>query len=434
MSAADAARYAARRERAYDRLGPNLLVVQSRWRPAQEGDAGFDQDPTFFYYTGDERLIGALLLLDGATRRADVFLPNVSPRGLVGLSQSGLGADRAASLHVDAVSDWTGFASSMEQRLADNPHLTIHVDDGSSPARDAGTVSTPLDSSVTPANPPVAWLRALRRRWPNAAIVRDTVVTERLRAVKDSAEVSVLRRVAAASARAFLAGLPRVAPGRRQRDVEAAVVEACTRVGDGPSFWPWVMSGPNAAFPKPFTSLLDPHHLDREMKAGEVVRYDLGCKVDHYMGDVGRTLPVTGTFTPGQREVIDLMAAVYRAGLAALRDGAEGEALLRASVVEAKRRQAAMRTALGRHAAALMAEPDSLPYWQWHGVGLDDAEEPPRVLRAGMVIAYEPIFVVEGQGFYMEDMILVTPTGHEILTAGLPSTAAEIERAMPRRR
>ena len=50
-----------------------------------------------------------------------------------------------------------------------------------------------------------------------------------------------------------------------------------------------------------------------------------------------------------------------------------------------------------------------------------------------MVLDYEPIFVVDGQGFYMEDMILVTPTGYEILTKGLPSTAAEIERAMRRR-
>jgi Xaa-Pro aminopeptidase len=264
--------------------------------------------------------------------------------------------------------------------------------------------------------------------------VPDTFVSVALRAVKDSAEVSTLRRVAAASASAFLAGLPRFGAGRRQREVEAAVLDACTREGDGPSFWPWVMSGPNAAFPKPFTSFLDPHHLDRQMQAGEVVRYDLGCKVDHYMGDVGRTLPVTGTFSPGQREVIDLMVAVYRAGLAAVRDGAEGGGLLRASVAEAKRRQAAMRTPLGKHAAALLAQPDSLPYWQWHGVGLDDAEEPPRVLRAGMVIAYEPIFVVEGQGFYMEDMILVTPSGHEVLTNGLPSTAAEIEGAMRRRR
>jgi Xaa-Pro aminopeptidase len=431
---ADAARYAARRERAYDRLGPNVLVVQSRWRPAQENDAAFDQDPTFFYYTGDERLIGALLVLDGATRRAEVFLPNTPPRGLAGLSQAGLGVDRAASLHVSSVSGWTEFEPYVEKRLAENPRLTIHVDDGSAAATDAGTVSTPLDSLATPANPPVAWLRALRRRWPNATVVPDTFVSVALRAVKDSAEVSTLRRVAAASVSAFLAGLPRFGAGRRQREVEAAAVDACTRAGDGPSFWPWVMSGPNAVFPKPFTSFLAPHHLDRQMQAGEVVRYDLGCKLDHYMGDVGRTLPVTGTFTPGQREVIDLMAAAYRAGLATIRDGADAEGLLRAGVAEAKRRQAAMRTPLGRHAAALMAQPDSLPYWQWHGVGLADAEEPPRVLRSGMVIAYEPIFVVEGQGFYMEDMILVTPSGHEILTAGLPSTAAEIERAMRRRR
>ena len=433
MSAADAARYAARRGRAYDRLGPNVLVVQSRWRPAQPSDASFDQDPTFFYYTGDERLLGALLVLDGSTRRAEVFMPT-SPRGMAAMSQAGLGADRAASLHVDAVSDWTAFESYVEKRLADNPRLTIHVDDGSSAGPDAGRIPTPLDSFATPANPPVAWLRALRRRWPNAMVVPDTVVSAPLRAVKDSAEVATLRRVGTASARAFLAGLSRFAAGRRQREVEAAVVEACTREGDGPSFWPWVMSGPNAVFPKPFTSLLDPDHLDRRMNAGEVVRYDLGCKVDHYMGDVGRTLPVTGTFAPGQREVIDLLVAVYRAGLATIRDGADAEGLLRASVAEAKRRQAAMRTPLGRHAAALMAQPDSLPYWQWHGVGLDDAEPPPRVLRAGMVLAYEPIFVVEGEGFYMEDMILVTRTGHEVLTAGLPSTATEIERAMRPRR
>jgi Xaa-Pro aminopeptidase len=54
----------------------------------------------------------------------------------------------------------------------------------------------------------------------------------------------------------------------------------------------------------------------------------------------------------------------------------------------------------------------------------------PDTLRAGMTVDYEPIFVVGGQGFYMEDMILVTPTGFEILTTGLPDSATEIERAM----
>ena len=82
----------------------------------------------------------------------------------------------------------------------------------------------------------------------------------------------------------------------------------------------------------------------------------------------------------------------------------------------------------------LISQPDSIPFWQIHGVGLDAAESLPPVLRAGMVLDYEPIFVVDGQGFYMEDMVLVTPNGHEVLTKTLPYSATEIERAMRRGR
>jgi Xaa-Pro aminopeptidase len=190
------------------------------------------------------------------------------------------------------------------------------------------------------------------------------------------------------------------------------------------------MSGPNAVFPTPFTSSVDMHNLNRVMRRGEVARLDIGCQVDHYMGDVGRTVPVSGSFTPDQAEVIDLLVATYRAGLVVLRDGVADSTVVQASIAEARRLRPTMRTALGRHAAAVISERDSIPYWQIHGIGLDIAESLPTVLRAGMVLDYEPIFVVDGQGFYMEDMILITPTGYEILTKGLPYSAVEIERAM----
>jgi Xaa-Pro aminopeptidase len=429
----DSARYAVRRAAAFDRLGPNLLVVQSRWAPGQ-WNGGFDQDASFYYFTGAERLIGAILVLDGSSRRAEVFVGKPTPGSLTVLG-AGLAAARAARLGVDRVSDWNTFAAYIEQWLGSHPRGVMFVDDGGIEATSfAGALATPFDSLAALANPHAAFAAALRTRWPNAAIASDTGVGPTVRAVKDSAEIAVMRRVAANSSAAFLAGLPRFGAGRRQREVEAAVVETCTRLGDGPSFWPWAMSGPNAAFPRPFMSFLDPHNLDREMKSGEVARFDIGCKVDRYLGDVGRTIPVTGTFTPDQREVVDLLVAVYRAGLATIRDGADTTEVLRASVAEAARHRSAMRTALGKRAAALLSEPDSLPFWQHHGIGLDIAEPLPRVLRAGMVLDYEPIFVVDGQGFYMEDMILVTKAGYEILTKGLPSTAAEIEQAMRRRR
>jgi Xaa-Pro aminopeptidase len=190
------------------------------------------------------------------------------------------------------------------------------------------------------------------------------------------------------------------------------------------------MSGPNSAFPKPFTSLASPSHLDRVMQAGEVARLDIGCEIDHYMGDVGRTVPVSGQFDPGQREVVDLLVAAYRAGLETLRDGVTVEEVIAASVGEVARLGSKMKTDLGRRAAAIIAQRDSIPFWQIQGVGLEAAERLPARLREGMVLAYEPIFSVGEQGFYMEDMILITRKGYEILTRALPTTASEIERAM----
>jgi Xaa-Pro aminopeptidase len=436
-SAADSSRYAARRQQAFARLGNDVLIVRSKWAPSQFTQPSFEQGSTFYYFTGADRLLGAILVLDGSTRRAELFLPRALPAflGPIARAQPAPSAARATEFHVDGVSDWSAFVPYIDRRLSTGPQPTIRVDEDVSADGLTGLIGVALDSSTAPDGPRSAWMATLRQRWPNASIVPGMMFAMELRAVKDSAEIATLRRVATLSVTAFNAGLARFAPGRRQRDVEAAVVEACTtNGGDGPSFWPWAMSGPMSAFPAPFTSSVDMHHLDREMRAGEIARYDIGCQVSHYMGDVGRTVPVSGTFTPEQAEVIDLLVATYRAGLAVLRDGVASEAMLRASVAEAERRRGSMRTALGRRAAMLISQPDSIPFWQIHGVGLDAAESLPPVLRAGMVLDYEPIFVVDGQGFYMEDMVLVTPNGHEVLTKALPYSATEIERAMRRGR
>ena len=431
----DAARYTARRERAYARLGNDLLVVRSSWAPAHYTQPAFEQDPSFYYFTGADHLLGAILVLDGKTRRSELFLPSALPAflGPVADNQGKPTPARDAAWHVDAVADWNQFSRYIARRLADDPKLSIRVDGGDFALEGLrGWVGIPLDSTAAPGRSRSVWTDALRQRWPDATFVpsRATISME-LRAVKDSVEIATLRRVAANSAAALRAGLLRFAPGRRQRVVEAAVVETCTATGDGPSFWPLALSGPNSVL-TPIVLSVDMHNLDRVMRAGEIAHLDIGCQVDHYMGDVGRTVPVSGTFTAGQAEVVDLLLATYRAGLAVLRDGVADTALIHASVAEAARLRPTMRTALGRHAAAVIADRDSIPYWQVHGVGLDVAENLPAVLRAGMVLDYEPIFAVDGQGFYMEDMILVTATGYEILTKGLPNTAAEIERAMRR--
>lgn len=93
-----------------------------------------------------------------------------------------------------------------------------------------------------------------------------------------------------------------------------------------------------------------------------------------------------------------------------------------------------LRTNFGCRTAEVALSSAAKRSWQIHGVGIASAEGAIEILRAGQVFAFEPILTVDGVGPYLEDMILVTSDGAEVLTTGLPYTAGEIERAMRRRR
>ncbi|MDQ3697344.1 MAG: hypothetical protein M3373_04880 [Gemmatimonadota bacterium] len=89
-----------------------------------------------------------------------------------------------------------------------------------------------------------------------------------------------------------------------------------------------------------------------------------------------------------------------------------------------------LKTPQARQAVDFLLGPKWTSAWSIHSVGIDSGESSLPVLSAGAVIAFEPIFSVGDDAFYLEDMILVTERGHEVLSSGLPYTANEIERAM----
>jgi Xaa-Pro aminopeptidase len=190
------------------------------------------------------------------------------------------------------------------------------------------------------------------------------------------------------------------------------------------------MSGPNAHLGNVVRSFFDYEHLNREMKEGELVRMDVGCAVSMYEGDVGRTVPVAGTFNADQREALDLLVRAYRAGLGAVKAGVTLETVMERARSEVARARESLATEYARRAAAHLIAAPLRETWHIHGVGLDGGETGTDTLEVGSVIAFEPMFSVDADAYYMEDMILVTEIGHEILTPGLPYTAAEIEGAM----
>jgi Xaa-Pro aminopeptidase len=265
-------------------------------------------------------------------------------------------------------------------------------------------------------------------------------ILDELRIVKDEHEIQRVRRACATTLEGHRAALSRVAPGAGEWVVEAEVAAAFRRAGaDGPGFATIAASGPNAC-------VLHYVANDRTMEEGDLLLLDAGAELDHYNGDVTRTVPASGRFTPEQRAVYDVVDAARAAALQAVRPGIPVSDVhaAAASVIADGLRSLGVLTASWEEPGAERAVRSFFPHQTSHWLGLD-VHDPgdyakggePRLLEAGMVLTVEPgVYIREdaevgpglrGVGVRIEDDVLVTVEGHENLTAALPTSADEIE-------
>lgn len=420
--------YEARRRQVMSEVPDGILLLHARPSEKAMEQWGFVQDPTFLYYSGLADVPAAILALDGASGESHLFLS--PPPESFGMQVEGLvpepGPATAERYGFDSARPWVEFVPWVSQRLAADAEA-LYTDGSRRPQATGvppGMASTAGDLTL--------WRAALEQAFPQADVRSAVDRIMRQRAVKSDAEIRILERNARMTATSLLAVADRLEPGVRQRETEAAMVVSCIESGgEGPSFWPWTMSGPNAQVPSLVGAFFRYDQGDRVARAGELVRVDIGCAGGHYGADVGRMLPVSGAFEEGQAEAWDLLIEGYRAGLDAMADGVPVSEVRAASAaaVEAAGRQ--LTSEAGRVARDAISSGGEAT-WHIHGVGVESGEALPDVLRAGMVVAYEPGFSVGDDAFYLEDMILVTESGHRVLSAGLPYTAAEIEVVMSR--
>jgi Xaa-Pro aminopeptidase len=184
------------------------------------------------------------------------------------------------------------------------------------------------------------------------------------------------------------------------------------------AYSPIVGSGGNAA-------ILHYSKNARRMDNGELVLMDVGPECSMYATDITRTVPVNGKFTPRQRELYDIVLGAQKAALAAIKPGAMmGSRFNKVGVHKLVMDYFEEHGKLGKY----------FTHGLGHHVGLDvhDAFDPTLPLAAGMVITLEPGLYIpeEGIGIRIEDMVLVTDKGAELLSSKLPREADEIEKAM----
>jgi Xaa-Pro aminopeptidase len=245
-------------------------------------------------------------------------------------------------------------------------------------------------------------------------------VIAKLRMMKSPAEIELLTKASEATVAAHLAAWKMIKAGEYEYQVAGTMVGTYESHGcEGNAYSPIVGSGPNS-------TILHYSANRRRMDSGEVLLMDVGATCSDYAADVTRTVPVTGKFTPRQREIYEIVLGAQKAAIAAIKPGVHlrGEKSLQ---------QIAMDY-INSHGKDLHGE--SLGKYFTHGlshhVGLDvhDPSEQNAPLKAGMVITVEPgIYIPEENiGVRIEDTVLVTEDGSKNLSGGLPREVSEIEK------
>lgn len=235
------------------------------------------------------------------------------------------------------------------------------------------------------------------------------------RQVKSPFEQRLIREAIRTTERGFDAALVLVEPGRYEFELQGRVEGTFLEWGSrAPGFESIIGSGPNSC-------VLHYAANRRALRSGELVVMDIGAQCGAYTADITRTFPVDGTFTDRQREVYEWVLEAQRRAIEAVRPGATFH-----DVNEVVRRY-----------AIELGVRDALLHGVSHHVGLEvhDVWSRPR-LEAGMIITVEPglYFIDEDLGVRIEDMLLVTTTGAEVLTQRVPKQVEDVEGWLAKRK
>jgi Xaa-Pro aminopeptidase len=285
--ASDTDEFKSRRRRAADSFSDGILMVHATSALDLAAD-GFRQDAVFYYLTGLENTVGAFLAIDGRSRESWLFLPTRPPYSQSFPPEGVAGSDATKRAGIEHVVDWSELESFLAKR-GGSPIPLYYVPQSLSVGELPPNLSAP--------NPPRAplWAAAISRKWPSFQLKEVGVRVHALLDVQSPSEMVNVRAAAAATVQAVMAGMRAIKPGVSQRIVEATVAHACWNAGaHGVGFWPWVLTGPNAVYPRPFASLTRYDHLNAIMKPGELVHLDVGCEFNHYFSNLGGPSPCRG--------------------------------------------------------------------------------------------------------------------------------------------
>lgn len=387
--------YKKRRAQLMEKLGKasTIVVDEMKYDFLREG-------MDFFWLTGFSEPGAALLLDPAAPEMKEVLF--LAPRNVEEERWSG----ERAPLPSEALQQSSGFR--YIKRVTSAAHMLMNSCDHGNELAFVGE----FGGADEPAPKALELLRKTSERAINCKLKDLHHAISRLRVPKSAAEIALIRKAVAYSADGHRAAMAAAKAGVAEFVIKDAAENAMRKAGMRHLAYESITgSGPNGAvlhYPKD----------DRILKAGDLVVADIGAEAEFYASDVTRTFPVGGKFSPEQRAVYEAVLKAQLAGIAKAKPGV--------SLADIQKVVSDSISASGFY--------DALPHGCCHYVGLEvhDSGEWDAPMPEGAVFTVEPgIYLPErGYGVRIEDDVVMTKTGAEVLSRDIPKTVDEIEKLM----
>ena len=277
---------------------------------------------------------------------------------------------------------------------------------------------------------------------PVEIIQLDSLLDE-MRLFKDTHEIDLMRRAAQISAQAHVRAMQQVKPGMMEYQLEAELLYIFAQNGCQTAYNSIVGGGANGC-------ILHYVENNQPLKDGDLVLIDAGAELDHYAADITRTFPVNGKFLPEQKALYELVLKAQLAAIEATKPGNHyrlphetAVRILTTGLVELGLLQGDVEELIASEAYRQFYM-HGTGHWlgmDVHDVGSYKLNNEWRPYQPGMVVTVEPGLYIapdddsvdarwRGIGIRIEDDVLVTESGNEVLTCDVPKTVEEIEALM----
>jgi Xaa-Pro aminopeptidase len=429
--------FAARRAKVFQKIGDGVAVMQGATETAAY--AKFRQSNQFYYLTG-VATPRAILVLDGRAKTTTLYLnprneqmersegpvlvPGVPAEQLTGIERVLPRAefDKAAA----------GLAGRTAYTTVRGETVLMGTPDRAG-AHARAREADPWDQQPSRE----VWFRTkLAARAPGVKFENLDDILDQMRMIKSPREIALLRESSKIAGLAMMEGMRSAEPGMYEYEIEA--------IGDyifkkhnalGAAYYGLVAAGRNAAWPHY-------HAAQTEMKAGDLVLFDYAPDFHYYTSDVTRMFPASGKFSADQRELYGVYLKLYQALMTSIRPGPTSE-ILKDVVRKMDEAMASHRFANPKYRAAAtrfveayrsrLASPrPGATLGHMVGMEVHDVTKNFSVYEPGMVFTIEPALTIPEDRVYvrLEDMILITPSGYENMSAFAPVEIDAIEKLM----